>query len=89
MVTIDGQPADRITVLPDMKGVIAEFRCVRPAPGASQDGSDRLRARLTVWTAEGRTKPMDINIRPFDAVKDTDEKPCYMQTLHYTNGLNY
>lgn len=82
VVTIDGQPADRITVLPDMKGVIAEFRCVRPAPGASQDGSDRSRAKLTVWTAEGRTKPMDINIRPFDAVKDTDQKPCYMQTSH-------
>ena len=86
VVTIDGQPADRITVLPDMKGVIAEFRCVRPAPGASPDGSDRSRAKLTVWTAEGRTKPMDVNIRPFDAVKDTDEKPCYMQTSRATEN---
>ena len=86
VVTIDGQPADRITVLPDMKGVIAEFRCVRPAPGASPDGSDRSRAKLTVWTAEGRTKPMDVNIQPFDAVKDTDEKPCYMQTSRATEN---
>lgn len=32
VATIMGQPADKITVLPDMKGVIAEFDCVITPP---------------------------------------------------------
>ncbi|QJF51828.1 hypothetical protein [Roseobacter ponti] len=79
VVTIDGQPADRITVLPDMKGVIAEFRCVRPTPHVSPTDTRGPRAKLVVWTAEGRTKPMDIDVRPFEAVKMTEEKPCYLE----------
>lgn len=32
VVTVMGQPADKITVLPDMKGVVAEFECVARPP---------------------------------------------------------
>ncbi|KGJ05450.1 hypothetical protein IT41_06710 [Paracoccus halophilus] len=71
VVTIDGQPADRIIVLPDMKGVIAEFKCVRPPPGSVVSP----RATLTVWTAEGRTAPMTIGIDAFEP--ESGEKPCY------------
>lgn len=35
VVTVGTQRADRISVLPDMKGVIAEFKCVEPLPGTS------------------------------------------------------
>jgi hypothetical protein len=79
VVTIDGQPADRITVLPDMKGVIAEFNCVRPSPRALTGTANQSRAKLTVWTAEGRTKPMDVDVRAFEAVQGTEEKPCYLR----------
>jgi uncharacterized protein YbjQ (UPF0145 family) len=33
MVTLNDQPADEITVLPDMKGVVATFDCVLPPAG--------------------------------------------------------
>ncbi len=33
VVTLGNRPAERITVLPDMKGVVAEFECVEPPAG--------------------------------------------------------
>jgi hypothetical protein len=39
VVTVGGQPADKITVLPDMKGVVAEYDCVMPPPGMVGGGS--------------------------------------------------
>jgi hypothetical protein len=89
VVTIDGQPADRITVLPDMKGVIAEFRCVRPTPSISSDKPDQSGkpdqapatsspAKLRVWTAEGRTNPVEVNVWPF-APENDNETPCYLE----------
>ncbi len=46
-VTLGGQLADRITVTPDMGGIIASFEPVDPLPGGGP------KARLAVWTSEG------------------------------------
>lgn len=103
VATVMGQPANKITVLPDMKGVIAEFDCVatpaelsglqhppspslppRAAAGATTSGAPQSappvaaagRApeggskvtvqKLTVWTSEGRTQDMPVEVYPFD-----------------------
>lgn len=46
LVTLGGQPADRITVLPNMGGIIARFSRLPPTIGEGN-------ATLAVWTSEG------------------------------------
>ena len=48
-VTLGSQKADEIVVLPNMEGIIATFRCVRPQIPRIVD--------LRVWTSEGVTGP--------------------------------
>lgn len=90
VVTLGEQPADKIVVLPDMKGVVAEFDCVNPPPGVDHiipfkkpEGADgaptnrSLRADLTVWTAEGRTPTgTRAQLEPF-VQRTAGEKPCF------------
>ncbi|MEP9353761.1 hypothetical protein ABLE93_09195 [Xanthobacter sp. KR7-65] len=80
VATVMGRPANKITVLPDMKGVIAEFDCVAtPAdmepdagraagqPGAGGDASRGAKVqKLTVWTSEGRTQDHPVEVFPFN-----------------------
>jgi hypothetical protein len=47
VVTLGNQTADRITVLPNMNGIIAHIDSVRKPPQTSQPVLD-------VWTSEGR-----------------------------------
>ena len=64
-VTAGAQHADRITVLPNMEGILAEFDCVRPPTGLRtlQPNlalpSDRQKTvtpdSIQVWTSEGVT----------------------------------
>jgi hypothetical protein len=51
VVSMGHQQADKIEVLPDMRGIIAEFKCVKPPP----PGSPKENLPVTVWTSEGRT----------------------------------
>lgn len=69
LVTLAGQPADQIIVMPNMRGIIAKFETVPPlakgtrlrsiGPSAAQQGQqvveepNRLPATLQVWTSEG------------------------------------
>jgi hypothetical protein len=69
VVVLGGQVADRIVVLPDMEGVIAEFDCVRPNPVGNGDSRS---ASVQVWTAEGVTASLPVRMNPFRG-----EKPCY------------
>ncbi|MGF7213564.1 hypothetical protein GGE65_008210 [Skermanella aerolata] len=73
VVTVMGQPADRITVLPDMKGVIAEFDCVMPS---GTDADMQRQALVTVWTSEGRTPAIPVRLLPFDR-SYADDPPCF------------
>jgi hypothetical protein len=62
VVTLDGQRAARIEVLPDMRGILASFK---PPAGSDRDQPDKtgdprpkvsagpVSRRLTVWTSEG------------------------------------
>jgi hypothetical protein len=49
-VTLGAQKADRITVLPNMEGIIAEFKQV-DIPHSGNDGDSKT--KLQVWTSEG------------------------------------
>lgn len=52
VVTLGGQRADSISVLPDMKGIIARFRQVeRPSGWVNLDRE--YYAPLTIWTSQG------------------------------------
>jgi hypothetical protein len=63
VVTLAGQRADQIVVLPDMQGIVAEFDCVE-APETPKRGPDGLQtADILVWTSEGTTQPVSINIK--------------------------
>jgi hypothetical protein len=71
IVTAGHLKADKITVLPDMNGVIAEFDCVEPPPGLGysfvtngdpradpnviEKDDPRVKPNVVVWTSEGRT----------------------------------
>lgn len=60
-VTLGAQKADRITVLPNMEGIIAEFNPVE-IPYWNEDNV--LKAKLQVWTSEGvDTAENDIEIQ--------------------------
>jgi hypothetical protein len=66
-VTLGGQTADRITVMPDMGGIIASFEGVQmlPASGTDKDMIDEQ--DLTVWTSEGSAKlRQPVKIRRVD-----------------------
>lgn len=55
-VTLGSQKADRITVLPNMEGIIASFTCVRPQGGWQGLGRTPPQpAVVRVWTSEGVT----------------------------------
>jgi hypothetical protein len=60
-VTLGAQKADRITVLPNMEGIIAEFKQVE-IPYRSD--SNVIKAKLQVWTSEGMdTAEHDVEIQ--------------------------
>ena len=60
-VTLGAQKANRIMVLPNMEGIIAEFAPVE-IPHRSKD--DVLKAKLQVWTSEGvDTAEKDVEIQ--------------------------
>lgn len=66
LVTLAGQPADQIIVLPNMRGIIAKFETVPPLAKGTRlrsigpteglqvsEEPNRLPATLQVWTSEG------------------------------------
>lgn len=69
-VTAGAQRADKITVLPNMEGIIAEFTCVRPPAGqrtARQNNDVKLDSDqiittdfAQVWTSEGVTEAIPV-----------------------------
>lgn len=91
IVTIGSQRANRISVLPDMQGIIAEFTCLEPPllarlPNTTERFSifppphdDDVMAPVQLWTSEGKDEiPGGVLVRRFTP----DEKagiarPCY------------
>ena len=71
-VTLGTQSANEIFVLPHMKGIIAKFDCIRPAPYwpkvLKSDGfvgeapAVVYAAKVKVWTSEGVTSPLPVMI---------------------------
>lgn len=67
-VTLGAQKADRITVLPNMEGIIAEFT---PVVITQRSEGDVLKAKLQVWTSEGvdtAENEIDIHLPKDNAV---------------------
>jgi hypothetical protein len=60
VVVLDGQRADEVTVLPDMRGIIATFKKV--APRRSWEADDTAVRRLQVWTSEGVAQEVAVKI---------------------------
>jgi hypothetical protein len=67
-VTAGAQPADKISVLPNMEGILADFKCVLPPRGGQQiqqsDANGKVqkvtRDSVRVWTSEGVTNPIPV-----------------------------
>jgi hypothetical protein len=87
------QQADKIYVLPDMNGIIAEFSCVEPVPGEkglfepTGAGPPWPATMVHVWTSEGRTAdPLRVYLRPFVArgrgqgEDAADLGPCFLKS---------
>ena len=66
VVTLGGQQADAIAVLPNMEGIIATFDQVQPLPASTDPEPDE--AYLVVWTSEGE--------EPAGRVQITGDKKC-------------
>jgi hypothetical protein len=94
VVMMGPQKADTIEVLPDMAGIIAEFKCVQPPPGMSGIAPPSTEkehpAAVWVWTSEGRTaEPLSVWLHDFiprrvggkNGVedKDTKDRPCFLE----------
>ncbi|MCV0424278.1 MAG: hypothetical protein K5905_02290 [Roseibium sp.] len=90
VVTVGNQPADRIEVLPDMKGVIAHFNCVKPpegsrhfepmktgASGPAFGPGGLVNSPLFVWTSEGSTNMRFVKVAPFVQRMEA-ERPCWL-----------
>jgi hypothetical protein len=84
-VTAAAQHASKITVLPNMEGILAEFECVRPPniltrftnPTMSGQEEAVTKDWIRVWTSEGVTEKMPVKfvwpkylLRDEKAVKD-------------------
>jgi hypothetical protein len=67
-VTVGSQKADRLTVLPNMRGIIATFYDYRPEQIDQKERSEKLR----VWTSEG----VDTAERPVKIVPPKAGSPC-------------
>lgn len=82
-VTLGPQQADEITVLPHMEGIVATFDCVRRPPYSQmpehlarrlhRDPGKVYVAPLQVWTSEGATSAVPINVVEVDP---EDTKRC-------------
>jgi hypothetical protein len=67
-VTAGAQHADKITVLPNMEGILAEFDCVLPPAGERQAQSSETADTeqivtndfVRVWTSEGVAEPVPV-----------------------------
>jgi hypothetical protein len=69
-VTAGAQRADRINVLPNMEGILAEFKCVQPPAGQRQirrnnqvledDAQTISLDAVRIWTSEGVTEPIPV-----------------------------
>lgn len=60
VVVLDGQRADEVSVLPDMRGIIATFKKV--APRRSWETDDNAVRKLQVWTSEGVAQEIAVKI---------------------------
>jgi hypothetical protein len=52
VVTVGAQPSHMITVLPNMEGIIAHFKEIKPLYDGNANGEKNL-ANVRVWTSEG------------------------------------
>jgi hypothetical protein len=67
-VTAGAQRADKISVLPNMEGILAEFKCVLPPTGGQQTQQNSVgykvekstKDSVRVWTSEGVTNPVPL-----------------------------
>jgi hypothetical protein len=59
-VTLGSQAADRIAVLPNMRGIIATFDCVRPQLPWGAPAGTRQDVEVKVWTSEGVVRHPDM-----------------------------
>ena len=99
-VTMGTQPADEITVLPHMEGIVATFDCVRRPPYSQMpeglartiySGHRRARAvvhvgPLQVWTSEGvTTPPLPVNVVETDP-KDAERCSQKSDSSHSASG---
>jgi hypothetical protein len=62
-VFLNSQRADRISVLPDMQGIVAHFNCVLPDDRllVPRDTSDKIYPHVVVFTSEGRADNTDFD----------------------------
>ncbi|MCA1600806.1 MAG: hypothetical protein LC776_03855 [Acidobacteria bacterium] len=71
-VTLGAQKADRITVLPNMEGIIAEFAEVEIPPVSGTGKTSKV--KLRVWTSEGADMAeKDVDI---EAPSNGDGRAC-------------
>lgn len=90
-VYVGNQEADSIEVLPDMSGLIARFSCFEtPMEIARRNESTKTNesgrptsgtpVTMKVWTSEGNTEVLAVNVLKF-VQRNDDDKPCYERVV--------
>lgn len=81
------QQANEIQVTPNMQGIVAKFDCVLPPPDYQNRSphADKTHQVAVVWTSEGRTDAVTVQLQPFRSYKiidkngkeDQSDYPCW------------
>jgi hypothetical protein len=74
-VTLGGQVADRITVTPDMRGIIASFDQINWPPNLGRGPEANSFAPLVVWTSEGSDR-LDKEVGVLAPADDALRRDC-------------
>jgi len=88
MVTVGSERADRITVLPNMRGIIAEFTKLPPPANLGPD-VPKVVVPLRVWTSEGVDTQLDkITIRLPQNINECDDNPDIAKASATSSQMN-
>ncbi|MCZ6513563.1 MAG: hypothetical protein O6857_06525 [Nitrospinae bacterium] len=83
VVTLGNQQADRIVVLPHMRGIIAKFDCIKRPAGMTITVTNP-HVFAVVWTSEDRTAELRVDLEPFQY--SDGEIPCYADDSNFRPG---
>lgn len=83
VVLLGSQQADEVSVLPDMRGIVAKFKEIKLQRPKGSDEMDLL----VVWTSEGNAEAAVVKINPAKAMPAPDPKATLANNVVIADNL--